>query len=328
MSFRDLDIQLLSPAGESSTLSPSAAVVPTTFISVFGFDGSHRFGSAKHLGEDAQGTWQLRLTDRHPEDTGTLRSWRIKAYGHGYVPGYAEIGQVTSGPGSLAVTWTAPTDTGRAGSAITSYDLRYIPRRRHRLRRRQLDRGHRDRQRRRPRPHREQAGRRGEVPGPGPRRQRRRQRPLVRCRRPEDAAGTARRSPERSSPHLATKPSPSPGGSRPTSAPATRRRTTCATSAATPSTRPTTSGTPSRTPGRRPTASCGYVIPSLDNGVQYDVQLLARNSAGESGWSAVAKGTPANINGPADFPSTEDGPAQRAREHRGRRGHRRAGRGP
>ena len=254
-SFRDLNIQLLSPAGESSTLSPSAAVVPITFISVFGFDGSHRFGSAKHLGEDAQGTWQLRLTDRHPGDTGTLRSWRIKAYGHGYVPGYAEIDEVTSGPGSLAVTWTAPTDTGRAGSAITSYDLRYI-------RDAATDfaaanwtevtgTGSVDS------PAHTVSGLDGEA----------KYRVQVRAvnadgNGPWSDFAAQRRSgrcptlPGASSPHLATKPSPSPGGSRPTSASATRRRTTCATSAATPSTRPTTSGTPSRTPGRRPTASC------------------------------------------------------------------------
>ena len=305
-SFRDLNIQLLSPAGESSTLSPSAAVVPITFISVFGFDGSHRFGSAKHLGEDAQGTWQLRLTDRHPEDTGTLRSWRIKVYGHGYVPGYAEIDEVTSGPGSLAVTWTAPTDTGREGSAVTSYDLRYI-------RDDATDFA---------------AANWTEVTGTGSL---------------DSLAHTVSRLDGEAKYRVQVR-AVNADGNGPWSDVAVQRTqralpdaprsvvTTPRTEALAVSWRlPAYVGAGDPTaydlryirsdalnkvdnlwdsvPNAWTTAGgeLRYVIPSLDNGVQYDVQLLARNSAGESGWSAVAKGTPANINGPADFPSTETG---------------------
>ena len=306
MSFRDLDIQLISPAGESSTLSPSAAVVPITFVSVFGFSGSHRFGSARHLGEDAQGTWQLRLTDRHPTDTGTLLSWRIKAYGHGYVPGYATIDEVTSGPGSLAVTWTAPTDTGRAGSAITSYDLRYI----------------RDAATDFAAANWTEVTGTGSVDGPahtvsgldGE----------VRYRvqvRAVNADGNGPWS------DFAAQETQRALPDAPRSVVTTPRTEALAVSWRSPAY--VGAGDPTAydlryirsdaldkadnfwdpVPNAWTTANgeLRYVIPSLDNGVQYDVQLLARNSAGESGWSAVANGTPANINGPAEFPSTETG---------------------
>ena len=55
---------------------------------------------------------------------GTLRSWGLTIYGHGFVPGAPEIGTVTPGGGTLEIDWNAPTDTGE--TAITSYDLRYI----------------------------------------------------------------------------------------------------------------------------------------------------------------------------------------------------------
>ena len=54
--FRDLTVELVSPSGAVSTLSPSAPVdgeLTTEF----------RFGSARHLGEDAAGEWTLRIKD-------------------------------------------------------------------------------------------------------------------------------------------------------------------------------------------------------------------------------------------------------------------------
>ena len=53
-----------------------------------------------------------------------LESWRIKAYGHGFTPGFPPIPSATSGMRTLTIGWDAPTDI--AGSAVTSYDLRYI----------------------------------------------------------------------------------------------------------------------------------------------------------------------------------------------------------
>ena len=115
--FRDLTIELVSPSGAVSTLSTSSfrsGALTTEF----------RFGSARHVGEDAAGEWTLRIKDALSADVGTLKSWGLTIYGHGYVPGAPEIGTVTPGGGTLTVEWDDPTDTG--ATAITSYDLRYI----------------------------------------------------------------------------------------------------------------------------------------------------------------------------------------------------------
>ena len=116
-SFRDLTVELVSPSGAASTLSPSASVrgsLTTEF----------RFGSARHLGEDAAGEWTLWIKDLDRRWSGMLMSWGLTIYGHGFVPGEPEIDVVTPGGGTLEIDWKAPTDTGE--TAITSYDLRYI----------------------------------------------------------------------------------------------------------------------------------------------------------------------------------------------------------
>ena len=115
--FRDLTVELVSPSGAVSTLSPSAPI-GGSLTSAF------RFGSARHLGEDAAGEWTLRIKDLQRGSTGALRSWGLTIYGHGYIPGAPDINKVTPGGGSLEIEWKAPTDTGE--TAITSYDLRYI----------------------------------------------------------------------------------------------------------------------------------------------------------------------------------------------------------
>ena len=115
--FRNLTVELVSPSGAVSTLSPSAPIsgaLTTEF----------RFGSARHLGEDAAGEWTLRITDARRGSTGRLRSWGLTIYGHGSIPGAPDIDNVTPGGDTLEIDWKAPTDTGE--TAITSYDLRYI----------------------------------------------------------------------------------------------------------------------------------------------------------------------------------------------------------
>ena len=119
--FRDLQIELVSPAGTVSVLSVPAREITGRTGS---FRGSYRFGSARHLGENAAGTWTLRVWDTLHEDTGTLKSWKLTAYGHGYAPSLPDIDEVVAGPGSLTVTWKEPEDIG--ASDVTSYDLRYI----------------------------------------------------------------------------------------------------------------------------------------------------------------------------------------------------------
>ena len=115
--FRDLNVELVSPSGAVSTLSPYAprgGPLTTKF----------RFGSARHLGENAAGEWTLRIKDLSRSDTGSLKSWGLTIYGHGSIPGAPDIDTVTPGGGTLAIDWKVPTDTGE--TPITSYDLRYI----------------------------------------------------------------------------------------------------------------------------------------------------------------------------------------------------------
>ena len=122
--FRDLQIELVSPAGAVSVLSVPVGFLLLSSRAPGAIDGTHRFGSARHLGENAAGTWTLRVSDQLNLDTGTLKSWKLKVYGHGFMPGYVQAEPAVPGPGALTVSWTAPVDTG--GPAITSYDLRYI----------------------------------------------------------------------------------------------------------------------------------------------------------------------------------------------------------
>jgi subtilisin-like proprotein convertase family protein len=39
------------------------------------------FGTARHLGESANGSWKLTVKDQAPRDTGTFQSWQLKFYG-------------------------------------------------------------------------------------------------------------------------------------------------------------------------------------------------------------------------------------------------------
>ena len=132
-SFRDMDIELVSPSGAVSKLTvpfntrhytdPDGSTFDAPYL--VHLKGEFRFGSARHLGEDPSGQWTLRLTDHFPEFEGTLRSWSIKVYGHVSRPGAPTITTpVTAGADSLTVAWSAPVDDG--GPTITAYDLRYI----------------------------------------------------------------------------------------------------------------------------------------------------------------------------------------------------------
>ena len=122
-SFRDLDIELVSPSGAVSKLVES---FDTFFYSsnLVPLLGEFRFGSARHLGEDPNGVWQLRVTDRIQFVDGTLDSWSVTVYGHEPTPYPPTVDSITAGVESLTVAWTAPSQA--AGLAVTSYDMRYI----------------------------------------------------------------------------------------------------------------------------------------------------------------------------------------------------------
>ncbi len=136
-SFRDMEIELISPSGAVSQLTvpfntryytdiytrPDGTTYDVPYF--VRLDGEFRFGSARHLGEDPNGQWTLRLTDHFPIYGGTLSSWSIKVYGHASRPAAPAItAPVTAGADFLAVAWGPPVDDG--GSVITAYDLRYI----------------------------------------------------------------------------------------------------------------------------------------------------------------------------------------------------------
>ena len=81
------------------------------------------FGTARHLGESVDGEWTLRIRDDDPDARGTLHSWKLTFYGHGYTPGFPTLRAFDSGE-RIAIRWDPPEDTG--ATPITSYDLRYI----------------------------------------------------------------------------------------------------------------------------------------------------------------------------------------------------------
>ena len=124
-SFRDLEIELVSPSGAVSKLAvPYDTYADINFNSFVPMYGAFRLGSAKHLGEDPNGEWQLRVTDHFHVASGILDAWRITVYGHDRTPDAPTVDSVAGGQDSITVAWTAPVQT--AGSAVTAYDLRYI----------------------------------------------------------------------------------------------------------------------------------------------------------------------------------------------------------
>ena len=104
-SFRDLEIELVSPSGKVSTLVGSYE--SESPVPLF---GEFRFGSAKHLGEDPNGQWTIRVTDQIPGLSGTFESWNIRVYGHRHllIPAAPTMNTLTPGPDSLTVTWFCP----------------------------------------------------------------------------------------------------------------------------------------------------------------------------------------------------------------------------
>ena len=120
--LRDLRIELESPSGAVSTLmhpdKPSHAELRVS-------DGYFRLGSARHLGEDAEGEWRLRITDTVSGSIIVyLDSWLLTVYGHRSTPGPPTITSVIGGTSDLTVAWDAPAVAG--ASAVTGYDVRHI----------------------------------------------------------------------------------------------------------------------------------------------------------------------------------------------------------
>ena len=107
-SFRDLDIELVSPSGARSQLTVAFDTVTPddpTDEDLVPLRGTFRFGSARHLGEDPNGVWQLRVSDQLRFVTGTWDSWSIKVYGHSGTP--VDTSACATG-GAVANTSTNP----------------------------------------------------------------------------------------------------------------------------------------------------------------------------------------------------------------------------
>ncbi|MCY4493169.1 MAG: S8 family serine peptidase, partial [Acidimicrobiaceae bacterium] len=121
--FRHLDVELVSPSGTVSLLSPAINFSPVAAP----LKEAYRFGSAKHLGESAAGTWTLRITDRYAtrnKGKAVLTDWNLAVYGNRRHPSAPMLSSVTPGPASLAVAWQAPSESG--ATALTGYELRHI----------------------------------------------------------------------------------------------------------------------------------------------------------------------------------------------------------
>ena len=122
--FLDMTIELTAPSGSSVKLSRGRlpdrwqAWVPQDLTS------SIKLGASRFLGEDPEGTWTLRVSDWQQKNSGTLNGWGLTFHGHGRKPVAPIIASVDSGNVYLNVAWKAPEDIG--ASAVTSYDLRYI----------------------------------------------------------------------------------------------------------------------------------------------------------------------------------------------------------
>lgn len=75
----DLAIVLTSPAGTVSQLAETH-VCQTASSTCTAYSG-WVFGSARHLGEAANGNWTLAVKDGSAQDIGTFQSWKLKFYG-------------------------------------------------------------------------------------------------------------------------------------------------------------------------------------------------------------------------------------------------------
>ena len=75
----DLEITLTNV-----TTRTSSVLAETHLCACQGAEFAHdnwRFGTARHLGEGADGDWQLTVKDKHGKDVGTFQSWRLVFHG-------------------------------------------------------------------------------------------------------------------------------------------------------------------------------------------------------------------------------------------------------
>ena len=133
--LREYRIDLVSPSGTETLLSE-----PSNYCSLScPLHGSFQFGTARHLGESATGTWQLKIrsirehTKKEPCDSdsslmcptsrGQFNSWKIVVYGHASVAEQTRRVSLTASESHITegadVTLTASIDGGPLSTNLT-----------------------------------------------------------------------------------------------------------------------------------------------------------------------------------------------------------------
>ncbi|MXV87636.1 MAG: S8 family serine peptidase [Acidimicrobiales bacterium] len=118
--FRDLDVVLVSPSGAESRLSR-----PWAGCSRCAVDGWVDLSATGHLGEDAEGTWTLRVADAHRNDEASVvRSWKLTVYGHNtsgvaFDEGYAAPRSVAENAAAGAAVGAPLAATDADGDTLT-----------------------------------------------------------------------------------------------------------------------------------------------------------------------------------------------------------------
>ncbi|MBI1872592.1 MAG: S8 family serine peptidase, partial [Acidobacteria bacterium] len=112
--WADLQIELTSPSGTKSVLAKPHGAGPSSPLSDR-YD-NWRFGSVRHLGENAQGTWTLTVRDGGPLDVGTFQQWTLKLYGSSFGP----AGGTASGGGGSSSNPTLTVSVTGSGTVSSS----------------------------------------------------------------------------------------------------------------------------------------------------------------------------------------------------------------
>ncbi|MCP4749524.1 MAG: furin, partial [Proteobacteria bacterium] len=71
----DLEIVLESPSGATSKLAYGRTILTGRY-------DNWKFSTVKHLDENSQGTWTLKIVDQKLSYTGTLTGWSLQIAGH------------------------------------------------------------------------------------------------------------------------------------------------------------------------------------------------------------------------------------------------------
>lgn len=100
----DLEVTLTSPAGVTSRLASAWSAAQGGDYTAW------RFGSVRHWGETAAGTWQLSVADRVTGEIGIWSGWTLRIYG------------TTAPPATLSAWFVHPTD-GATVSGVTPVEV-------------------------------------------------------------------------------------------------------------------------------------------------------------------------------------------------------------